>query len=117
MVGVFGATTILSSVMSVSSSQGSFSLLNLLQLFILLPMIGKYLPPKIIAFILGMDFSLFSFDFIPFEDIPFAQSINKFFSFSQKDKYLNEIGLKSGSSFVNHLRLMILFALIFMVHF
>ena len=116
IVGVFAATTVMSSMMSVSSSQGLFSLINLFQLYILLPMTGKYLPPKIIAFILGMDFTLFSLDFIPLEDIPYAVNVKEFFDYAQEDEYLNDIGLKSGSSFVNHLRLMGLFTFIFIFH-
>ena len=79
-------------------------------------MIGKYLPPKIINFILGMNFSLFSINFISLKDIPYALAVKDYFAFPQKDEYLNEIGLASGSAFVNNLRLTILFAVILIIH-
>ena len=75
-------------------------------------MTGKYLPPKIINFILGMNFSLFSFDFMSLKDIPYYLDIEKFSDFPQEDEYLSEIGLISGSSFINNLRLLITFTII-----
>lgn len=76
--GVLAAGVLASVVaagMSMSSPQGAFSIVNQFQLLILIPLAGTYLPEDVIAFITGMDFTMFSFDFIPFEDIPMIHSL------------------------------------------
>ena len=87
----------ISSFKSASSSRGILSLFNSFQMLILLPMIPDYFPPTIVQFILGMDFTMASFDFIPAVKIPLVDEIAKLIKLPQKDGYLNEIGLNSSS--------------------
>lgn len=103
-------------VLSMSSPQGAFSLLNQFQLFILLPMIGAYIPQKIVELITGMSFSMFSFSFIPFEKIPIVFDLFNSFDYAQDDSYFDEIGLTSGSTFLNHIALIIIVSTVVICH-
>lgn len=92
-------------VATMSSPQGAFSMVNQFQLLILLPMLGTYIPNDIIQLLTGMSFTIFSFSFIPFGDIPFIEVILHAFEYDQDDFYFTDIGLRSGSCFVNHISL------------
>ena len=88
-----------SAVMSMSSPQSAFSIINQFQLLILLPLIGTYLPDDIVLFLSGMDFTLFSFSFIPIDKLlSFADS-------NPESSYLEQIGLKYKSSLLNNISL------------
>jgi hypothetical protein len=102
--------------LSMSSPQGAFSMLNHIQLFILLPMIGAYLPKTVIDLITGMSFAMFSFSFIPFEKIPMIDSLFNVFDYDQSDDYFDNIGLTSGSAFLNHIALLIIVGVFILFH-
>ncbi|CAI2379148.1 unnamed protein product [Moneuplotes crassus] len=114
--GVAMALAAASSVVSMSSPVGMFSMINQLQLYILLPMLPPYFPAKVGDFILGMDFAFVSLDFIPTDDIPLVKEIKKLVSYPQSDEYLNEIGISSGSSIVNYLPMVVIIVLIGFLH-
>jgi len=103
IVGIGTSVAILGSILSMSSPNSLFSLFNQFQLMILLPMIPKYFPGKLTDFILGMDFALFSFDFIPYDWIPFLNVIKEWISYPQSDEYYNTLGMNSNSWIVNYL--------------
>ena len=86
-----------------SSPTGVLSLFNHYQLLNLIAMLPSYLPTQITQFILGNDFAMLSFDFIPNEKIPFIGEIPKWIPILQSDPLLNEIGLNSKSSIFNYL--------------
>jgi hypothetical protein len=104
------------SLMSMSSPQGAFSMINQFQLFILLPMIGTYIPESVIKVITGMSFVMFSFSFIPFDEIPMINTLFNVFDYDQSDDYFDTIGLTSGSAFLNHISLLIIIAALVMLH-
>ena len=85
------------SVLSMNSPGSMFSLFNQFQLLILLPMIPPYMPIKLKHFILGLDFALFSFDFVSIDSIPKIKELDSWISFPQKDTYINEIGINFQS--------------------
>jgi hypothetical protein len=101
---------------SMSSPQGSWSMINQFQIFILLPMLGAYMPFEVINFITGMGFTLFSFDFIPYKEIPGIKHTIQFLDYDQTDEYLDEVGIESGSSLINHISLILIFGLIGIAH-
>lgn len=82
-------------------SSGSFTMLNTVQLLLLLPLIPKYMPQRIIEFMFGMSMCLGTFSFIKFASIFFISDALNWFSVSQSNSYLDVIGLNSQSSFVN----------------
>ncbi|CAI2375332.1 unnamed protein product [Moneuplotes crassus] len=107
--------TIATSITSLSSPNGIYSIINQLQLYALLPMVGSFLTAKVANVILGMDFTLLSFDFMQTRIIwPFC-TLNNCMSYPQEDSYLENLGYRSGSSLINTLP--ILCILIFLMTF
>ena len=104
------------SLSTMSSPQGAFSMLNQFQLFILLPMIGAYIPQNVIEVILGMDLAMFSFDMIPFDKVLASSSFLDFISYDQSDDYAGRIGLTSGSSILNHLGILVIVFVLALFH-
>jgi hypothetical protein len=103
-------------ITSMSSPQMAFSMLNQFQMYILLPIIGAYIPQRVIDVITGMSFIMFSFSFIPFEKIPFIADLFTLIDYDQSDDYFDSIGLTSGSSFLNHIGLLIICCLLALYH-
>jgi len=106
IAGTAVGLSVMSSILNGGSINGIFSVFNQFQLFILLPLIPEHFPEKLINYILGLDFAMFSFDFIPHEDIPFFETLTSWIEFPQSDGYLNEIGMNSGSAFINYVPIM-----------
>ncbi|CAI2381459.1 unnamed protein product [Moneuplotes crassus] len=105
-----------SSMLSLSSSNSMFSIMNSLQLAILLPLIPDYFSPKVLDFLSTMGFTMLSFDFIKLKDIPLVEELTNWVSYPQSDGYLNSLGMRSGSSVVNYLSLMAIIILIGIIH-
>ncbi|CAI2381297.1 unnamed protein product [Moneuplotes crassus] len=126
IAGTTEATTILiassvvfasaSSILSLSSVNSIFSIMNSLQLAILLPMIPDYFSPKVLAFLNEMRFTVLSFDFIKFKDIPFVEALSDWVSYPQSNEYLNSLGMRSGSSVINYLSLLVIIMLVCVIH-
>mmetsp|Transcript_42222 Transcript_42222/g.49078 ORF Transcript_42222/g.49078 Transcript_42222/m.49078 type:complete len:282 (-) Transcript_42222:1165-2010(-) len=55
-IGVVSAASVVSSVVSGSSIQGLWSMINQFQFYLLFPMIGAYVPEAILKFLEGIDF-------------------------------------------------------------
>lgn len=102
--------------MVLSSPQGAFSMINQFQLILLLPMINDNLPENIVRIISGMSFTLLSFDFIPLDKLPIYNDLKRIFGYSQHDEYMSDLGMKSGSAFINQLKLLILTGVIALLH-
>ncbi|CAI2375223.1 unnamed protein product [Moneuplotes crassus] len=92
-----------SALLTTSSPVGIFSTANQFQLYLLLPMLPPYFPSKVGQFILGLDFSFVSLDFIPTDKIPLFKELKRLFSYSQENAYLGEVGMSSGSCIINYL--------------
>jgi hypothetical protein len=116
VVAIGVAINVGASTVSMSSPQGAFSMLNQFQMFILLPMIGAYIPESIIKIITGMSFAMFSFSFIPVEKIPLITDIFNFIDYDQSDDYFDRIGLTSGSAFLNHISLFLILGVLILYH-
>lgn len=84
-----------------SSIQGTFSMFNQIQLYMLLPLIGAYMPNEVVLLIAGMSTSLFSFDFLPIGDIKSLSSVNDLLSYPQYNPYLYLYGLEDSSALIN----------------
>jgi cysteine-rich repeat protein len=108
---------VLSAVMTNSSPQSTLSMVNQIQLFLLLPMINAFVPTNIINVIIGMSVSLFSFDFIPIEKVSFLEDILEKLNYEQASDYLNLIGFESGSTLVNIKGTILVLLLIIFIHF
>ncbi|CAI2387858.1 unnamed protein product [Moneuplotes crassus] len=102
IMGTSIALAVFTSLVTMSSPVGIFSMVNQFQLYILLPLLPPYFPAKVGDFILGMDFSAMSFNFIPTYELPVIKDTQTIISDPQDDSYLEEIGLKSRSTVTNY---------------
>jgi hypothetical protein len=89
-----------------------WGVMNGLQMLIVLPLTGAFMPDSILEYIYGMDFSLFSFDFIPIKSAVVIEQIDKILHYDQEDEKFNSMGLESTSSLINNLQIMLMFTLI-----
>ncbi|CAI2379341.1 unnamed protein product [Moneuplotes crassus] len=108
--------SVASSILSLSSLSGIFSMINSLQLLILLPLVPEFFSKKVMSILTGVSFTMLSFDFIKVKDIPLIVELTEWVSYPQSDEYLNEIGLNSGSSVINYLSIMAIAILIGFIH-
>ena len=116
IMGAAVAASMGAALLSMSSPQGAFSMINQFQLFILLPLIGAYLPFTVITSITGMSIAMFSFSFIPFDKIPLINTLFNVFDYDQSDDYFDDIGLTSGSAFLNHIGLLLIIGVFILFH-
>ena len=86
---------------STSSSSNSFGMINQIQLVIILPLIGAYIPEKIYDYLKSMNASLFNPNFTPTSNSSSTNSFKSLFDFKQQNSYLYLLQLNSGSAFVN----------------
>ena len=84
--------------LNAASTQSMFSLLNAIQLFLLLPCIGTYVPFEVISYMISLDFSLISMEFMPKIDLKF---IVQMIDYEQTDTYLALIDFDSSSAIMN----------------
>ncbi|CAI2379004.1 unnamed protein product [Moneuplotes crassus] len=103
VIGAAASTAVVASLASASSMNGCFSVVNLLQLYILLPMLPPYFPEELVQLIIGLDFSLISLNFIPIKDLFTEENVGNWVDFPQTNEYLGEIGIGSESAFIQHL--------------
>lgn len=106
----------LHSLINSSASQGTFSMFNSVQLLLLLPLIGAYLPEKVISYITSMNFSLLNFNFLRWNETPEIESETSKMDIYQKDEYLKDIGLESGNALINIMTLMGISLIIPVIH-
>ncbi|CAI2376836.1 unnamed protein product [Moneuplotes crassus] len=93
-------------ISSVSSPQGAWSMINQFQILMLMPLTGSFFPSDVIMLLTGMDFTLISFSFIPIPRIPGIREFLDLYDFEQRDEYIYEMDIKSGSTFVNTFNLL-----------
>ena len=90
---------------SSSASSNSFGMMNQIQLVIIFPLIGPYLPEKIYDYLKSISTSLFNLNFMPTSNTESTISFKSLFDYKQQNSYLYLLQLKSGSAFVNILDL------------
>ena len=103
------------SVLSVRSPSGAFSMINQIQLFILLPTVPDSFPLKLESFIVGVDFTILSFDFLPTSSIPYVNDFKNWVDIPQTDEYFHNIGIVSKSTVLNNISLIATFMIILVV--
>ena len=91
-------------------------MINQYQALMLIPILNLYLPKTVRDFIVGNSATLFSFSFLHIQDISFISSLNNDLGGDQTDEYLKEIGIMSNSVIINHMNLIIVYLVIFIMH-
>ena len=67
MLSLSAAANLTYIILNGTSTQSMFSSLNIIQLFLLLPLIGTDIHEEVTDYLTSMNFSVFSMDFIPLE--------------------------------------------------
>ena len=101
MVVAGTASISFSSLLNNSPSQSAFSMVNAVQLLILLPLIGVFIPANLLSLIKSMSFSLLDLNFLSLNKIPLILNFMNDIDYEQKNEYLKSIELESGNSIIN----------------
>ena len=121
IVGTSIAVNIAFVAINWASVQSTFSFLNQIQLFLLIPLTGGYFPTEILQFISGMvsyinlKSILNPFEFTDFNFISKVDYIKDLLRYDQSDNYLSLLTFKDQSTFNNiigYLNVLILFLII-----
>ena len=129
-LGVLGAVVsaaiianTISSILGMSSFQSAFGGLNQLQLILLLPLIGPFIPDKVVQFIAGMVNFIFTksilnpIEFMQSNTIYIHKNLCESFTYDQSKSYLALIKYNDQSTFNNLINYAYLFILFFIIHF
>lgn len=77
------------------SSQGMWSMINQFQFYLLLPLLGAYIPEEFLDFLQGYSFVLFNFNFIKIPSLPVYKDLTEYFDCGNYNSYLKSIGIES----------------------
>jgi hypothetical protein len=120
MIGAAGAVAkaalAIGVLANIASPQGSYSMINQFQIFLLMPLTDAYFPQEVITFLTSIDFTMFSFSFLPIKNLPLVNTLFELIDFDQTDSYYDQIGLESGSTFINHYTLFVVYGAIGIAH-
>ena len=114
-VGVVAAA--LTSILTFSSPRGMWSVINLFQTLTILLLTGAYFPEETtISFANLIQYTNFSFDFIPYSSLGFVDFIMDWFNLPVNGDLMAKVGLKSGSTLFNNTSLLINILLVLLLH-
>lgn len=108
--------SVASASLNASNPTAVWSLMNQLQLLILLLLVDTYIPDDVQGFIQGQDFAMFSFDFIPSTKIPYIKIPTDWMEFEQSNEVLKDLGVASRSTFNNSFSLILVIIGIIALH-
>ena len=114
---VFTLRTLLSLISAFrgfSSIQGTFSGLNQVQLILLLPLVGAFIPTRVIQFIAGMKLALNLLAYV--EVVDMVPTDFRKLDYSQSISYLYLINFTSQSSLLNFMNFAYPILLMLLVH-
>ena len=103
------------SVMSMSSPTAVWSMVNQLQLFLLLILTRAYLPESVVQFIVNNEMFAFSLDFLSLADKMYIDKF-EYLNYEQSNDRLESIGIESGSAFINNYYFLLTMLFIFLFH-
>jgi hypothetical protein len=95
------ATSIIASFLSLSSPSGVYQSINILQLFMMMLLLGIYLPVKVINIIIASSFFTLLLPISHIEEIYLIGRLLKFFDLEQRDSGLQKLGVEYESTFRN----------------
>ena len=114
--GVAMAAGMAVSALTMSSPQWMWFMVNQLQLMMLLPLTGAFMPKSILDYLSGMTFVNFNFDFIPVHWIPMVNPLFEEYGYEHNNSYLKEVGVESGNTFINNFQLLLTFTMLISLH-
>ena len=112
IVGILGLVLTLTNN---SSTSMIWSLVNLYQMLLLLPLIGAFMHTYVVDFIKGVQFSVLTFS-LPQNKQQSVQEELSYFEWVQDNQYLNDIGIEYWSTLMNISSSIMVDLLIVMIH-
>ena len=106
---------VLNAIVGNPSTQSIWSIVDVMQIILMLPLIVKSMNYDVQNFILSNAFAAFSVYLMPLKVIK-SMPLIKDLSFDQPDEYLRILGWSSGSALVNNLVLLMILFLLAIVH-
>ena len=116
VAGAAGGASALFSFWNLSTPTGLWITMNQFQLILLLLLTKSNIPKSIIDYLAGLKATTWSFNFIPFKDIPGFGGIVNDLDFKLKKKELTYFGVISGSTFTNNFSLMWILMIFVVIH-
>ena len=105
------------SMLTFSSPQGVWSVVDLFQTLTTLLLTRAYLPEEVTKSFSSINqYTNFSFDFIPYTSISFLSIIMNWFNLPVSWDLMAKVGLKSGSTFFNNISLLINILFVVFMH-
>ena len=116
MIFMFIILSAILSIIKFTSPVGMWAIINVFQMLMLLILTGAFIPETVREYLLGMDFTLFSFNFIPFIKIPGLSNLYSWMGFEQYNTDLNDIGVEYSNSFINNMSFLFTLLIFIAVH-
>ena len=114
-IGITSA--IWATIMTLSSPQSMWNVVNQFQTLELLYLTHAYFPEETTSgFSILSKYINFSFDFIPYQKLSFISIIYNFFNLPVDGDLMSKVGLKSGSTFLNNFSLLINYLFVVLIH-
>jgi hypothetical protein len=101
LTGAAMAGATIASSINMSSPNGMWQSVNIMQLFVLILLLGIYLPQRIKDILTSNSFLSSSIKLPFIENLYGIKNMLNFFDFSQENSHLMAIGIESGSTFNN----------------
>ena len=95
----------LASIVNMTSPAGIWSIINLFQMLMLLILTGAFIPETVRQYLIGMNFTLLSFNFVPLHKIPFISDFYSKMDIEQQNNDLKDIGIEYASTIANNIQL------------
>jgi len=105
VVVVISGLSVVMSMWNLSTPQGLWMTMNQFQLILLILLTGAYVPNLIADYLSSLKATTWSFNFIPFKDIPGVDTFTDWLNSDIEIPELDHFGLISGSAFVNNFSL------------
>lgn len=115
-MGTTALAVIIASVFADDAPQGIWAMLHCLQLWLLVPLIAKFIGSKLKNLILASGFAIFNFSFFRIHEWSMFESLVDKMSFEQRNEYLEALGMNTGSVFVNNLGQLFVIFLMFLAY-
>ena len=116
LIGVTMGLAAAISILNKVSPIGIWSIINLFQMLMLLTLTGAFIPQMVRQYLIGMDFVLLSFNFIPLIKVPPFSDAYSMMKFKQQNKDLIDIGIEYGSAIINNIQLCAILIILIAFH-
>ena len=107
---------ILTSIINQVSPSGLWIMINGYQALMLLLLTGAYFPKTLTDYLSGLNFTLFSFNFVPVLNPSYGKEAKSWIDYDVDNDYLETIGLNSDSTLINNFNTLLIFILIISIH-